>query len=258
MKLFSPENSPNAATKDYPFNSRKTDLGTILETRNVQASYGESQILWGVDITVPRSKVTTIMGRNGVGKTTLLRAIMGLVRTKDPIVFKREEIQRRSTYKRAKRGIGYVPQGREIISKLTVYENILIGTESRNDNIRTFDEDEIYGLFPILRDFRNRLGGNLSGGQQQQLAIARALAGKPDLLILDEPTEGIQPSITIEIADVLNRLVKQGLTVLLVEQKLDFARRLSDFYYIMDRGKMIKHNSKNDIDFDELKRYLSI
>jgi urea transport system ATP-binding protein len=258
MKLFKPKSPPVAPAKDYPFDVRKMELGVMLETRNVQAGYGKSRILWGVDMTVPRGKVTTVMGRNGVGKTTLLRTIMGLIRTKEPVIFKREEIQNRSTCRRAKRGIGYVPQGREIIPRLTVYENILIGTESRNDHIRTFDEDEIYGLFPILRDFRNRLGGNLSGGQQQQLAIARALVGNPDLLILDEPTEGIQPSVTIEIADVLNKLVERGLTILLVEQKLDFARRLSDFYYIMDRGKMIKHDSKTDIDFDELKKYLSV
>ncbi|GHT32150.1 ABC transporter ATP-binding protein [Bacteroidia bacterium] len=231
----------------------------ILETRNIQAAYGQSQILWGVDMQVQRGRVTTIMGRNGVGKTTLLRTIMGLVRTKEPIVFKGEELQNRSTYKRARQGIGYVPQGREIIPKLTVYENILIGTESRNDGVRNFDEDEIYGLFPILKDFRHRLGGNLSGGQQQQLAIARALVGKPDLLILDEPTEGIQPSITLEIADVLNRLVEtRGLTILLVEQKLDFARRMSNYYYIMDRGKIIKHAPKQEVDFEELKTYLSV
>ena len=198
------------------------------------------------------------MGRNGVGKTTLLRTIMGLVRTKDPILYRHEEIQNRPTYKRAKKGIAYVPQGREIIPKLTVYENILIGTEARNDSVRSFNEDEIYGLFPILKEFRHRLGGNLSGGQQQQLAIARALVGKPDLLILDEPTEGIQPSITLEITDVLNKLVERGLTVLLVEQKLDFARRLTDDYYIMDRGKIIKHVHKNDVDFEELKTYLSV
>ena len=230
----------------------------ILETKNVHAGYGESQILWGMDLKAQRGKVTTIMGRNGVGKTTFLRTIMGLVRTKDAILFNNEEIQKRSTYKRAKKGIGYVPQGREIISKLTVYENILIGAESRKDSVRSFDEDEIYGLFPVLKDFRNRLGGNLSGGQQQQLAIARALAGKPDLLILDEPTEGIQPSITIEIADVLNKLVGQGLSILLVEQKPDFARRLSDYYYIMDRGKVIRHSDKETMDFDELKKLLSV
>ncbi|OAV67324.1 ABC-type urea/branched-chain amino acid transporter ATP-binding [Bacteroidales bacterium Barb6XT] len=230
----------------------------ILETRNIQVAYGQTQILWGMDMQAKRGKVTTIMGRNGVGKTTFLRTIMGLLRTKDPILFNGEEIQKRSTYKRAKKGIGYVPQGREIISKLTVYENILIGTESRSDSIRSFDEDEIYGMFPILKDFRNRLGGNLSGGQQQQLAIARALVGKPDLLILDEPTEGIQPSITLEIAGVLNQLVEHGMSILLVEQKLDFARLLSDYYYIMDRGKVVRHADKDTIDFDELKTYLSV
>ncbi|OAV71899.1 ABC-type urea/branched-chain amino acid transporter ATP-binding [Bacteroidales bacterium Barb6] len=230
----------------------------ILETRNIQVAYGQTQILWGMDMQAKRGKVTTIMGRNGVGKTTFLRTIMGLLRTKDPILFNGEEIQKRSTYKRAKKGIGYVPQGREIISKLTVYENILIGTESRSDSVRSFDEDEIYGMFPILKDFRNRLGGNLSGGQQQQLAIARALVGKPDLLILDEPTEGIQPSITLEIAGVLNQLVEHGMSILLVEQKLDFARLLSDYYYIMDRGKVVRHADKDTIDFDELKTYLSV
>ncbi|GMO32918.1 MAG: urea ABC transporter ATP-binding subunit UrtE [Candidatus Azobacteroides pseudotrichonymphae] len=230
----------------------------ILETKNVRAAYGESRILWGVDVQVQRGKVTTIMGRNGVGKTTFLRTIMGLVKTKDPIIFNSEEIQYLPTYKRARKGIGYVPQGREIFSKLTVYENIFIGTEARNDSIHSFDEEEIYGLFPILEDFRNRLGGNISGGQQQQLAIARALVGKPNLLILDEPTEGIQPSVIQEIAEVLNHLVDQGLSVLLVEQKLDFARSISSYYYIMDRGKIVKHIDKMDVDFEELKIYLSI
>lgn len=230
----------------------------ILETKNIHAGYGESQILWGMDLKAQKGKVTTIMGRNGVGKSTFLRTVMGLVRTKGAIIFNNEEIQTRSTYKRAKKGIGYVPQGREIIPKLTVCENILIGTESRKDSVRSFDEDEIYGLFPVLKGFRNRLGGNLSGGQQQQLAIARALAGKPDLLILDEPTEGIQPSITVEIADVLNKLVEKGLSILLVEQKPDFARRLSDYYYIMERGKVIQHSDKEKMDFDMLKKFLSV
>lgn len=232
--------------------------GNILELQNVRAGYGESQVLWGVDMTVPQGRVTTIMGRNGAGKTTLVRTIMGLVRTKDSIRYRQEEIQNRSTYKRARKGIAYVPQGREIIPKLTVYENILIGTEARSDSIRSFNEDEIYALFPVLKDFRNRPGGNLSGGQQQQLAIARALAGKPSLLILDEPTEGIQPSVTLEIADVLNKLAECGLTVLLVEQKLDFARRLTDGYYIMERGRIVKQAHKDEMDFEELKTYLSV
>jgi urea transport system ATP-binding protein len=230
----------------------------LLETRNLHAAYGQSLILRGVDMQVRRGLTTTLMGRNGVGKTTFLRTIMGIVRTKDPILFNGAEIQRHPTYRRARGGIGYVPQGREIIPKLTVYENILIGTEARSDGVRTFDEDRIYGLFPILKDFRNRLGGNLSGGQQQQLAIARALVGDPALLILDEPTEGIQPSITREIAAVLNRLVADGLTILLVEQKLDFARSLTGYYYIMDRGQIVKQASGEDVDYDELKTLLSV
>lgn len=171
---------------------------------------------------------------------------------------KEKKSNRSLLIKELKKGIGYVPQGRDIIPKLTVYENILIGTEARNNSIRSFDEDEIYSLFPILKDFRHRLGGNLSGGQQQQLAIARTLVGKPDLLILDEPTEGIQPSITFEIAEVLLKYVAKGMSVLLVEQKLDFARLLSDYYYIMDRGKVVKRNTKEEIDFEELKSYLSV
>lgn len=235
-------------------------MDMILKTNDLQAGYDQSMILWGVDIQIQRNKVTTIMGRNGVGKTTLMRTIMGLVRTRDgQIIFDDKKIQTLPTYKRAKCGIGYVPQGREIIPKLTVYENISIGTESRNDKIRTFDEDEIYSLFPILKTFRDRLGGNLSGGQQQQLAIARALVGNPKLLILDEPTEGIQPSITIEIAEVLKKLIaEKGMSILLVEQKLDFARRLTDYYYMMDRGKVVESADKDHIDFEKLKTYLSV
>ena len=235
------------------------ERGTILELNNIHAAYGESKILNGVEMTAKKGRVTTIMGRNGVGKTTLLRTLMGILKHSDgDITLNGKNINHLPIHKRAKHGIGYVPQGREIIPKLTVYENILIGTESRSDFIRRFDEDEIYGMFPILKDFRNRLGGNLSGGQQQQLAIARALVGKPSLLVLDEPTDGIQTSITFEIAEVLNKLVDKGLSVLLVEQKLDFARLLSDHYYIMDRGRVIKNDHKDNIDFDELKKYLSV
>lgn len=235
-------------------------METILEIKNLRAAYDQSMILWGVDMLAQRGKVTTVMGRNGVGKTTLMRTIMGLVRTRDgQIRLDGQEIQTMPTCKRARCGIGYVPQGREIIPKLTVWENISIGTESRNDGIRTFDEDETYALFPILKTFRERLGGNLSGGQQQQLAIARALVGRPQLLILDEPTEGIQPSITIEIAEVLKKLVaEKNMSILLVEQKLDFARRLTDYYYIMDRGKVVESTDKDHADFDKLKSYLSV
>lgn len=235
-------------------------MEALLQTKELQAAYGQSMILWGVDMNVEAGKVTTVMGRNGVGKTTLMRTIMGLVPTAaGSIEFDKTDISAMPTHHRVKHGIGYVPQGREIIPKLTVWENISIGTEARADGIRTFDEEEIYSLFPILSTFRNRLGGNLSGGQQQQLAIARALVGNPKMLILDEPTEGIQPSITIEIADVLKHLVQtKGLTVLLVEQKLDFARRLTDNYYIMDRGRVVEKADKDTIDYDRLKSFLSV
>ena len=235
------------------------ERGNILVMNDIYSSYGGSEILRGVDLIAKKGTVTTIMGRNGVGKTTLLKSLMGIVKpTNGTIEFNKKQIGNFPIHKRAKYGIGYVPQGREIIPKLTVYENILIGLESRSDFIKKFDEDEIYSLFPILKDFRNRLGGNLSGGQQQQLAIARALVGNPSLLVLDEPTEGIQPSITFEIAEVLNRLVEKGMSVLLVEQKLDFAKLLSDHYYIMERGKVVKNASKDHIDYDELKKYLSV
>ncbi len=235
-------------------------MNKILETKDLHAAYGQSTILWGVDMQVKRKEVTTIMGRNGVGKTTLMRTIMGLLKTTEgDIQFNEDNIKSYPTYKRAQRGIGYVPQGREIIPKLTVYENILIGTEALPSGPKTFDEDEIYSLFPILKTFRNRMGGNLSGGQQQQLAIARALVGKPQLLILDEPTEGIQPSITLEIADVLKKLVaERDMSILLVEQKLDFAKILTDQYFIMDRGKVVRNFTKENADYDELKSYLSV
>lgn len=235
-------------------------MNNILEVRSLEAAYGQSVILWGIDLDVPRGGVTTVMGRNGVGKTTLMRSIMGLVDTRHGIItFNGEQLTDLPTHKRAAKGIGYVPQGREIIPKLTVYENIAIGTHARRDARADFDEQEIYALFPILRTFRDRLGGNLSGGQQQQLAIARALVGGPDLLILDEPTEGIQPSIVDEIADVLRRLVdEKGLTVLLVEQKLDFARKLTDNYAVIDRGRVVQNASRDTVDYDKLKELLSV
>ncbi len=235
-------------------------MENLLEIKELQAAYGQSAILWGVDMVARQGEVTTVMGRNGVGKTTLMRTIMGLVtRTGGDITFDGKSITSLPTHQRAKGGIAYVPQGREIIPKLTVYENILIGTEALSTRDKSFDEDEIYSIFPILKSFRSRLGGNLSGGQQQQLAIARALVGNPKLLILDEPTEGIQPSITLEIADVLKELIKKrNLGVLLVEQKLDFAKLLTDEYVIMDRGRVVRNFSKDNADYEELKGFLSV
>lgn len=230
----------------------------VLEANNVTSSYGESQILWGVDLKVEPASITTIMGRNGVGKTTFLKTVIGLLKNKEgELIYNGENVSALSPHKRARLGIGYVPQGREIIPKLTVYENIKLGLESTHET--SIEEDEIYELFPILKDFRKRLGGNLSGGQQQQLAIARALTGRPKLLLLDEPTEGIQPSISQEIAQILLKLkVEKQLSILLVEQKIDFAKSITDHYYFMNRGKVVANAKASEISIEEIDRYNSI
>ncbi|NME70999.1 urea ABC transporter ATP-binding subunit UrtE [Flammeovirga aprica] len=235
-------------------------LETHLKVSALETSYGESQVLWGTELEAKKGKVTTIMGRNGVGKTTTLKTIMGLLNVQSgAIEFEGKDISKLPSHKRAKAGIGYVPQGREIIPKLTVYENLLIGLDACTDRKAKIPEDEIYELFPILKDFRNRPGGNLSGGQQQQLAIARALCGRPSMLLLDEPTEGIQPSITQDIGDILKKLaLEKGISVVLVEQKLDFALRISDYFYIMDRGKVIEQMEASTIDADRIRQHLSV
>ncbi|TDS17184.1 urea ABC transporter ATP-binding subunit UrtE [Sphingobacterium paludis] len=232
----------------------------ILSVNDLKAAYGQSTILWGVNIEVRKARVTTVMGRNGVGKSTLLKAIMGLVKAQSGSVrLDGQEIQSLVSYKIARAGVGYVPQGREIIPKLTVYENLRLGLEATPDYKEKISEEEIYDLFPILKEFRKRLGGNLSGGQQQQLAIARTLISGPKLLLLDEPTEGIQPSIAYEIGDIIRRLVvEKELSVLLVEQKIDFARHVTDHFYLMDRGKMVQDGSADRFDFSELQEHIAV
>ncbi|MCR6642256.1 MAG: urea ABC transporter ATP-binding subunit UrtE [Sporocytophaga sp.] len=232
----------------------------ILESNNLQAAYGQSTILWGVNFKAVKGRITTIMGRNGVGKTTLLKSIMGLVKiSHGSIKFQNEEIGGLPPHKKARMGISYVPQGREIIPKLTVYENLKLGMEALGSKKGKLPEEEIYGLFPILKDFRKRLGGNLSGGQQQQLALARAMVSNPSLILLDEPTEGIQPSIAMEIAQVLKNLAREkNISVLLVEQKIDFAKQLTDYYYFMDRGKMVMEGGKEELEHQEIRKHLSV
>jgi urea transport system ATP-binding protein len=232
----------------------------ILTVDGLTASYGESAVLRRTDLKVLKGAVTTVMGRNGVGKSTLLRTIMGLVKAQEgTILLNGKPINGLPSYRIARAGIGYVPQGREILPKLSVQENLLLGLEAAPDRKARFSEEEIYELFPILKTFRRRPGGNLSGGQQQQLAIGRALISGPKVLLLDEPTEGIQPSIAIEIGDIIRRLVtEQGISVLLVEQKIDFARHVTDHFYFMDRGRMVKDGGAKEFDFNELQQHIAV
>jgi urea transport system ATP-binding protein len=212
----------------------------VLTVKALNQSYGGSHTLWDVDLEVPAGSRTCLMGRNGMGKTTLLKCIMGLLPVDSgSIAFGGAELRSRAAEARARLGIGYVPQGREIFPHLTVDENLRVGLGVRRGGPRTIPT-RIYDLFPVLKEMRRRRGGDLSGGQQQQLAIGRALVLEPTLLILDEPTEGIQPNIVHEIGDILLRLNQdEQLTVLLVEQKLPFARRVASNFSILDKGRAV-------------------
>ncbi|NGY03158.1 urea ABC transporter ATP-binding subunit UrtE [Solimonas terrae] len=214
----------------------------MLDVRGLNQFYGGSHTLWDVDLAVKAGSRTCLMGRNGMGKTTLLRAVMGLVATRSgEIRYDGRDLGKVPAEARAGLRIGYVPQGREIFSQLSVEENLRIGIYARADKARFADViDRIYAIFPVLKQMSRRRGGDLSGGQQQQLAIGRALVLDPQLLILDEPCEGIQPNIVHEIGDLILRLNQEhGLTVLLVEQKLPFARRVASEFRIIDKGRMV-------------------
>lgn len=231
----------------------------ILQVNGLNQYYGESHILWDVGLAVPAGSCTCLMGRNGVGKTTLLKAIMGLLPIgSGKVQFDNLELTGRPAELRARLGIGYVPQGREIFPQLTVEENLRIGLTARRDKVRTIPP-QVFALFPVLKQMAGRRGGDLSGGQQQQLAIGRALVTNPKLLILDEPTEGIQPNIVHEIGDIILRLNREEkLTVLLVEQKLPFARRLADSFAIMEKGAMVASGPITDLTDEVVRRHLSV
>lgn len=231
----------------------------MLQITGLNQYYGETHILWDVSLTVPVGSCVCLMGRNGVGKTTLLKAILGLLpAAAGSIQFEGYELTGRPAELRARLGIGYVPQGREIFPQLTVEENLRVGLTARRDKERNLPHS-IFQLFPILKRMLSRRGGDLSGGQQQQLAIGRALVTNPKLLILDEPTEGIQPNIVHEIGDILQRLNQQEkLTVLLVEQKLPFARRLADSFAIMEKGAIVASGGIADLTDDVVRKHLSV
>lgn len=231
----------------------------LLAARGLGVYYGESQVLRDVDIDLRPGRITALMGRNGVGKTTLLKTLTGLLPARaGEIKFGGKPLKGLPPEKRARMGLAYVPQGREIFPKLTIEENLLMGLEARTDGLKKIPKDEIYSLFPFLATMEKRLGGNLSGGQQQQLAIGRALVGNPKVLLLDEPTEGIQPSIINDIERVLTGLKERGtMAILLVEQYLDFARRLGDDYYIMERGSMVLSGDIAGLTEENIKKHLA-
>jgi urea transport system ATP-binding protein len=230
----------------------------MLEIDSLNQYYGGSHILRNVKLTVPDGKLTVLLGRNGVGKTTLLKCLMGVVPTKSgTIAWRGTALAQLPSYARVARGLGYVPQGRDIFPRLTVEENLLVGAASKKAPKHV--PERIYELFPILRDMRTRRGGDLSGGQQQQLAIGRALMGEPQLLILDEPTEGIQPSIIRDIGRTLRQLVDEfGLTVLLVEQYYDFARELADHYWVMSRGEVVAGGAGADMEAHGVRELIAV
>ncbi len=232
----------------------------ILRIADLNTYYGESHILRNIDLTIETGQMVCLIGRNGVGKTTLLKSIMGLIKPRSgSIVLQGEMINRKSTDQRARLGIGYVPQGREIIPRLTVKENLILGLESLPRGAQADGvPGEIYELFPVLRTMLNRMGGDLSGGQQQQLAIARALMGRPRLLVLDEPTEGIQPSIILEIEAAVRRIVDtRGISVLLVEQHLHFVRQ-ADRYYAMQKGGIVASGETSELSNEVVQKFLAV
>jgi urea transport system ATP-binding protein len=230
----------------------------MLEVKNVNQYYGGSHILRDVSLSAALGKITVILGRNGVGKTTLLKSMMGLVPIKNgSIELDGKAIQTDTPYERARAGIGFVPQGREIFSKLTVLENLHMGLAYKKSG--TPVPEELYELFPVLKQMLGRRGGDLSGGQQQQLAIARALAAKPKVLILDEPTEGIQPSIIKDIGRVIRMLADRGdMAIVLVEQYYDFAQELADDYIVMERGAVLAHGKGKNMEVDGVRSLVAI
>ena len=231
----------------------------MLEIKGLNHYYGGSHSLRDIDFEVATGGCTALLGRNGVGKSTLLKCLMGLLTVRSGSVhFNGQDITALAPHARARLGVAYVPQGREIFPRLTVEENMLTGFAAHSARAQQIPPD-IFEMFPVLQEMRRRRGGDLSGGQQQQLAIARALLTRPKLLILDEPTEGIQPSIIKDIERVIRSLAQRGdMAILLVEQYFDFAQALADYYVVMVRGEVVSRGERRDMDAANIRHYLSL
>jgi urea transport system ATP-binding protein len=228
----------------------------MLRVDDVKVSYGQSQVIPGMSFHAEENEIVAVMGRNGMGKTTLFKALIGILPLRGgSIVINGKSLGGQEPCERVKEGLAYVPQGRMIFPFLTVEENIQAGLRSRGESV----PEEIFGFFPVLKEMRKRRGGNLSGGQQQQLAIARALASHPRVLLLDEPTEGIQPSIIKELAHILKLIRdKKGLTIIVSEQVLSFALDVADRLLVLDRGRVIQESLRSEVDVLTMNRLLSI
>jgi len=231
----------------------------MLKVDGLSFAYGEVSVLRDVTLSVPKGQIVCVMGRNGVGKTTLMNNIIGLLKPKQgSIQIEEQEMSELPAHKRIRHGLGYVPQGRMIFPKLTVIENLKVGLSARSDGKKSIP-DIVFDMFPILKEMSGRRGGDLSGGQQQQLSIGRALVGNPRLLILDEPTEGIQPNIIQAIGDVLTKLVKErNMTILMVEQYLEFVREFGRHFYIMNRGQIVADGTTEELSTDMVRQHLSV
>ncbi len=229
----------------------------MLSVRNLSVSYGQSRVIHGIDFSADKNETVAIMGRNGMGKTTLFKSLIGVLNSSDgSIQVDGVDISAMAPYQRVRSGIAYVPQGRMIFPAMTVLENIKTGLEAKGGKKIP---DEIFSLFPVLHEMRHRRGGNLSGGQQQQLAIARALVTEPKVLLLDEPTEGIQPSIIKDIAGILNEIRRlRDITIVVSEQVLSFTMAIADRIIVIDKGRFIHEDRREDVDTARISQYLSV
>ena len=235
------------------------EKSTFLKLQGLEFAYGEVKVLHGLDLEISEQSIACIMGRNGVGKTTLLRNLVGLEKASSGrVYFQNKDITQFESFNRAYSGFGYVPQGRQIFPLLTVEENLSVALAAAGADQQEIPKS-VYDTFPVLFDMRKRRGGDLSGGQQQQLAIGRALVTRPKMLLLDEPTEGIQPNIITMIGEVLRRLTEeQGMTVLLVEQYVDFVKKYADSFAVMNRGRFVAKGTVDQLDASTINKHLSI